>query len=228
LSKPNNWKIRIVDLVKKGPAGEYKIRQMLADANSRGYMTLFRITKEGNLFDWIWAVYESPSLNPYMGQTGFVKMSSSRFSTSGLSTSGKPRSILSTDIPSNNEKEDDDGAAGINLRYFKLYDFYVENISPKVAPLMKSILRNTAIDHEHIEWYEKAFEIMVKNGAGSWDYLTKTLQARKDNGSWGNGFEKKNHNDDQKPLEDGKSLEEIQAETMERVKRSKQKEQEAK
>ena len=93
LSKPDNWKINIADLEKKGPAGTHKLRRMLAELRKSGYMNRIRVTLEQNRFDWITEVYESPSQNPN-------KQSSMRFSTSGQSTSGKVNDIVSTDLPS--------------------------------------------------------------------------------------------------------------------------------
>jgi hypothetical protein len=90
LSKPNNWQIRMDALEKAGPAGNYKLRRMLAEARKYGYMNRIRITLPGNKFDWITEVYESPSLNPNPS-------ASYRKSTSGSSTSGKPTDIVNTE-----------------------------------------------------------------------------------------------------------------------------------
>jgi hypothetical protein len=107
-SKPDKWQIKMKDLLKQGPAGEHKLRRMLREAREYGYLTIFRITKKGGTFDWITAVYESPELNPHLGEKDFIKLdtssrfsptgrTSSRLSTSGSSTRGKPRSILNTE-----------------------------------------------------------------------------------------------------------------------------------
>ena len=86
LSKPDNWEVRTMDVIKQGPAGEYKVRRMLAELRLCGYMNRIRRIGGGHLFYWITEVYESPAQNP----------STSRLSTRGLSTCGKPRHLLKT------------------------------------------------------------------------------------------------------------------------------------
>jgi hypothetical protein len=90
LSKPDRWEIRLTDLINQGPAREHKLRRMLAEARKFGYMNRIRIIKPNKTFDWITEIYESPAQNPR-------KNASSGFSTSGSSTSGKPRDIVSTE-----------------------------------------------------------------------------------------------------------------------------------
>jgi|SRR5688572_15152996 len=91
-SKPNNWEVRAADLIKQGPAGEHKIRRMLANARQFGYMNRIRITNPDGTFDWETEVFESPSLNP--------NPSTRRFSTSGSATSGKVPDVLKTELTS--------------------------------------------------------------------------------------------------------------------------------
>lgn len=98
LSKPNNWQIRMDALEKAGPAGNHKIRRMLAEARKYGYMNRVRLTLEKGKFDWITEVYESPSLNPNPS-------ASYRKSTSGSSTSGKVPDIVITDVEKTDLKD---------------------------------------------------------------------------------------------------------------------------
>lgn len=95
LTKPNNWQVRISDLESQGEAGNHKIKRMLAELRTYGYMNRIRITLEGGKFDWITEVYESPSQNPNPSKD--VIKTSSRISTSGSSTSGKLPDIVITD-----------------------------------------------------------------------------------------------------------------------------------
>lgn len=103
LSKPNDWEVRMSDLENQGSAGNYKIRRMLAELRAYGYMNRIRVSKDGGKFDWITEVYESPSQNPSPSK-GFIKTSGG-FSTSGSSTCGEPRDILSTDLQSTDKKD---------------------------------------------------------------------------------------------------------------------------
>jgi len=92
LTKPDHWEVRTHDLTKKGPAGEHKIRRMLAELRKSGYMNRIRIVNTDKTFDWITEVFESPSQNPHPNASG-------RFSTSGSSTSGKVPDIVIPDLP---------------------------------------------------------------------------------------------------------------------------------
>lgn len=94
LSKPNNWQVRMTDLKNKGPAGEDKIKRMLAELREYGYMNRIRIQREKGHFDWITEVYESPSQNPSPSRA--VRASIGGKSTSGRATSGKTPDIVNT------------------------------------------------------------------------------------------------------------------------------------
>lgn len=97
LSKPNNWNVRMEDLEKQGPAGNFKLRRILAELRQCGYMNRIRVTQKDNTFDWITEVYESPSQNPNPSKKTVKRRSSGGKSTSGSSTSGKPTDIGNTD-----------------------------------------------------------------------------------------------------------------------------------
>lgn len=101
LSKPDHWQINMEDLLKQGPAGEHKLRRMMAELRKCGYMNRIRITMPGGVFDWITEVYESPSQNP--NKSASWRFSTSGSSTSGPSTCGKPPDVLSTDKASTDD-----------------------------------------------------------------------------------------------------------------------------
>lgn len=176
LSKPDQWQIRMLDLLKKGPAKNFKLRRMLSEARLFGYMTRTRTTNPDGTFTWITNVYESPSLNTNPAK-GFVKNTSSvRKSTTGsstrLPTSGKPRHVLKTKKPV--KTEEDYGAtteymknlehrAETIAKYFRLSVLRTSNEDANIAPLMKQIIVNCAKEYEDESWYEPAFTMMVKN-----------------------------------------------------------------
>lgn len=100
LSKPDDWQVRMEDLENKGPAGEHKLRRMLAELRKYGYMNRVRITLKGGKFTWVTEIYEDPEQNPK------AKEKTSRgFSTSGSSTRGKLPDIVSTESPSTESLE---------------------------------------------------------------------------------------------------------------------------
>lgn len=90
LTKPDHWEARTVDIENQGPAGNRKVRRMLAELRRAGYMNRIRITREDHTFDWITEVFESPSQNPNKNASG-------SFCTSAKSTSAKQPHIVSTE-----------------------------------------------------------------------------------------------------------------------------------
>lgn len=66
LSKPNEWQVRMTDLVNQGPAGLKVIRRVLAELRQYGYMSRECIKGNQGHFSWVTILYESPDLNrPY-------------------------------------------------------------------------------------------------------------------------------------------------------------------
>ncbi len=95
LSKPEDWQVRFYDLVKQGPAGEYKMRRILKELEENKYLERQLINKkdEKGKFDWVSTVYETPTI-PRLSIDG---LPTDGLSIDGSPTRGKPRDILSTD-----------------------------------------------------------------------------------------------------------------------------------
>lgn len=180
LSKPNDWTMRMTDLLKQGPAKEFKLRRMLAEARLYGYMSRIRVAQEDGTFDWITNVYESPNLNPAPSK-GFIKVTSSRFSTSGSSTSGKPRDVLNTDSQ-NTESDDDESmrlkkALGERTATFtKLYEANIGLITPLVADM----ILDAVVDYPAESWYAEAMKVAVANNGRSMSYVLAILKGWKE------------------------------------------------
>lgn len=124
-TKPNHWQVRLQDLVKQGPAKEYKIKKMLKEAQKFGYINRHRVQGAKGKFTWFSDIYEDPTQNPN-------PQSSGRFSTSGLPTSGKPHDIVSTDTVSTDSREGEIFSAlenlsgGLNTEAPRLVDVWME------------------------------------------------------------------------------------------------------
>jgi hypothetical protein len=67
LSKPDDWKVRLFDLVARGPAGEHKLRRMLRELEAAGYLYRRRYRRADGTFEWIVIVLEHPSLARTLG-----------------------------------------------------------------------------------------------------------------------------------------------------------------
>lgn len=172
LSKPDQWTIRIEDLLKKGPAGEYKIRRMLAEARMFGYMNRIRITKDDTTFDWITEMYESPALNPNPSKDIQKVQASSRFPTRGAPTRGKPRHILSTDGLSTEER--DSGDAKIFQALSEMTGGGLNSNTPKFVDAWKE--RHTE------EWILRAIGIAREKKIRSVKYVDEILVGWEANG----------------------------------------------
>jgi len=91
LSKPDDWECRNSDLISKGPAGEHKIKRVLAELKMFGYMTRKRLKDDEGKFYWLTTVYEDPET--------IGRLSIDGLSIDGSSTDGKPHHIDRTEPP---------------------------------------------------------------------------------------------------------------------------------
>ncbi len=60
LSKPDHWQVRLHDLMKRGPAGQHKIRRILKELRATGYIQTSRIKRRDGTFDWLTTIHEDP------------------------------------------------------------------------------------------------------------------------------------------------------------------------
>jgi len=64
LTKPDDWIVRLHDLVSNGPAGTHKVGRILRELERSGRMKRERRARPDGTFEWEISVYEHPSLNP--------------------------------------------------------------------------------------------------------------------------------------------------------------------
>jgi hypothetical protein len=70
LSKPDDWKVRLYDLVARGPAGVHKIQRILRELEAAGYLRRVRLKRSNGAFDWETTVCEVPILSPIAANPG--------------------------------------------------------------------------------------------------------------------------------------------------------------
>ena len=169
LSKPDGWEVNMLDLENNGPAGEHKLRRMLAELRAAGYMNRVRVTLEHGKFDWLTEVYESPSLNPIPA--------SRRFSTSGLSTSGKLPDIVSTEKAST-EPDDDVRARSKFAEVVQTYEREIGVLTPMIA----DELGDAADTYPHQWILDAIHESAIQNKRG-WKYCLAILRRWKAQGN---------------------------------------------
>ena len=168
LSKPDSWEVTMADLEKNGPAGEHKLRRMLAELRAAGYMNRIRVTLDNKRFDWITEVYESPNQNP--------RPASRRFSTSGSSTSGKLPDIVSTDSTSTDPDDDVRRA-----EFSEIARAYESEIGPLTAMIADDL--QDAADTYPKQWVLDAIhEAAIQNKRG-WKYCLAILRRWKAQGN---------------------------------------------
>ncbi len=68
LSKPDNWQVRVHDIIANGPAGAKKVRHMLKELEHYGYLVRMRVQQANGRWDWISLVFESPQLRPGLAE----------------------------------------------------------------------------------------------------------------------------------------------------------------
>ena len=88
LTKPDNWMVRVNDLINNGPAGRDKVRRMLRELQAAGHVVRKRVQDpETKRFDWLSEVYEKPiDVKPVDGSP-----------VDGNATDGKPVDIVKTE-----------------------------------------------------------------------------------------------------------------------------------
>jgi DnaD/phage-associated family protein len=172
LTKPNNWEIRQKDLEQQGPAGEHKLRRMLAELRQYGYMNRIRIALQDGKFDWTTEVFESPSQNPKPN----AKVTTRRFSTSGSPTSGKPPDVLNTDSPSTENEEEE-----AELGFAAAWKFFQNNICPAPAPYDAELFGDLVDEHSP-KWVIEAMKIAVGRNARTINFFKAILTRWKVNG----------------------------------------------
>ncbi len=60
LSKPDDWQLRVEDLIRQSPQGEHAVRGMLRELKKYGYLKRERHAGKGGRFEWQTTIYEVP------------------------------------------------------------------------------------------------------------------------------------------------------------------------
>lgn len=101
LSKPDDWTVRVWDLIRQGPGGRQRMQRILNELETAGYMQRRRLRNGNGTFHWETVIYERPTID--QATIGGKPVH-------GSATHGKPVHILRTDPtnndPTKNEKKD--------------------------------------------------------------------------------------------------------------------------
>lgn len=100
LSKPDNWIVRMSDLIKQGPASIRVIKRIMAELKQYGYITREIYKSADGKFHWNTTIYETPELNTTIGTDRID-------GTIGtICIDGKRTHIVSTELPSTDIKKE--------------------------------------------------------------------------------------------------------------------------
>lgn len=64
MGKPDDWKLRVTDLVNRGTDGKHSIRAALKELRAFGYASLVQIRDKGKVAEWVWKVSDSCVFSP--------------------------------------------------------------------------------------------------------------------------------------------------------------------
>lgn len=60
LTKPDDWEVRVNDLIKQGPSGRDVMRRILRELTLAGHLHRIRLQRPNGTFEWISELYETP------------------------------------------------------------------------------------------------------------------------------------------------------------------------
>jgi len=115
LSKPDGWEVRVGDLLAAGNAGRDKMRRMLKEMQSAGYLVRKKVRCPTGKFTWVSEVYERSTIDGFsghgkppdvgVGEGEDPQPSMTVLSTDGSPTDGKPVDIVNTESLSTEEEK---------------------------------------------------------------------------------------------------------------------------
>src|SRR3990170_6856055 len=60
LSRPDDWVVRLADLLQRSPDGSYAVRQAIKELRKAGHMKVKMVREDGHVKEWVYEVYELP------------------------------------------------------------------------------------------------------------------------------------------------------------------------
>lgn len=178
LSRPNDWKLQLGDLVAHSPDGPYAIRKMIKELRCVGHVKLIKIIDElGRAVEWIYEVHEFaiPSPDVEIRHLDEQPDRDSPLVDYPLVGNRDVNNIDSNNKDSNNINDNE----AISDRIALFSALYSENIGAISGGLMADMIRNDVIDYPDATWYPEAFKIAVKNNARNLKYVEAVLQGWK-------------------------------------------------
>lgn len=164
LSRPDDWVVRLGDLVKRSSDGTHTVRAALHELMEAGHIRKDTVRENGRIKQWVYTVYEAPAPPDAV----FQQVEKQHLVNRTLTNTNKDTKNKNT----NTKTEDEDSKFVRRL--------YEDNIGV-VNPLMLGLIRNASLTYPRA-WFQPAFELAAKNNARSWRYVETILESWKNNG----------------------------------------------
>jgi len=186
LSRPDNWTVRLGDLVNRSPDGVYKIRGYVRELKKAGHIQAVehRDEKTKRILEYVLEVYELP------------------FSTKPLTNFLHAANLQAGNLTLNNKDlndihEEEEGGEKTNI--FTLYTQEIGLLTPTIADAIEDWEKDVPE-----QWMKDAITEAVKNNARNWKYVEAILRRWKSQGSQepakkGNGANHANRKSNNQP-----------------------------
>jgi DnaD/phage-associated family protein len=167
ISRPDNWIVRLGDLVKRSPDGVYAVRAALKELTNAGHLTRKEERENGKFKQYVLLVHEVAITSTPTNSPQAVE----------------PHAVLSqavnltlNDIDSVNENELNEIEEGRNP-LFSLYENNIGMLTPKIADDIEASEKKYTFD-----WVADSIGLGGKNGAKHFNYCISVLDRWKREG----------------------------------------------
>lgn len=202
LSKPDSWKIRKEDLIKRSGDGKSKVEAALLNLLENGYLHWYQLVNDdGSFGEWVYDVYERPEFNPDLEacrELGKKRIEAKK--TKNKERNNKPKvdnqisispkvdnplsdnPLSDNQLYSNNDFSNNDFSNNElkkeeeedNHRLNELVSFFSKNITATATEVIKNKI-DSWMKVLPFEVIKAELENCALHGAKSWKYVEKAL-----------------------------------------------------
>ena len=180
LSKPDNWTVRVDDLVKQSPAGIKVVRRIIKELETFKYLYRYKYQGEGGKWVWESVVFDHPQLiPPDMGGNlaGIAPYSPNGNMVKPYTPNGKTVTVRPSrpDIVTTESKNTTTTLTADQKKELEeVYRLWQNNMTPLV-PMLSEGLYEDYLEYG-LDWIEYAVKEAVANGVRNYKYFSTILQ----------------------------------------------------
>ena len=178
LSKPDNWTVRVYDLLRSGQCGEHKMARILKELEDAGYLRRARIQHDDGRFDWHTTVYEEPRADDHTAVT-IPRLPGYGSPMDGSTADGKPLDIIITDLLKTDRTTTDLDAGVVDDPETAVVARIMQCVETQMGldrDRLRAEMVLEMVDEIGLEYVVQAAELMVRNGGHSLGYLEQTAR----------------------------------------------------